>query len=495
MNTNSNRVQNWRAVLTGLAIASLTSACEVVNPGPVGDAYIALPASQQGLINGSWERLNNVIGNYTYHTAMAAREFFHGGQTGSYGHNANEQAGSFGNGSWSQSGPYPAAQQARWIAEEAIRQFEARGDVDNAMMTKAYLAAGYANRMNGDFFCWGVIDGGPLVPGKHYWERAEGHFTKALALAPDNTAKFSALAGRAQARLQLGDYAGAQADAAQVPIDFEIFVEMDFSKSGATGQRNHVFWAQADSPFRSWTTYHSYYHNYYAQTGDPRVPWAPFPSAAARLCLGGLQGYANNANAVFGGTVPGHGGNGVECFQQKKYADQDADISLASGPEMRLIEAEAMLRQNSGNWQAAMTKINENRVRYIGRNGQALTPWSANNLDDAWTYLMRERGIELWLEARRFADMRRWEPLIIQYGTYAADGQTVLPLAPTTPGTIDWPRYEEVMINKTTNLFTSTQRGREAIDDQSIPRELCYNISTTERDNNPNLARDIDGEP
>jgi hypothetical protein len=474
-------------VLALLAGAGLASGCEVVNPGPVGDAYISLPASQQGLVNGSWERMNAIIGDKAYDHSMSAREFFHGGQTGSYGHDAAEQAGRLGNGNWSAEGPYGQSQQARWIAEEAIRQFTARGDVDNAMMTKAYLAAGYANRINGDYYCWGVIDSGPLVPGRHYWERANDHFTKALAIAPDNATKNAALAGRAQTRLALEDWAGARADAAQVPNDFVNYVEMDFSKGGNTNQRNHVFWAQSDSPFRSFTTYHSYYHNYFTQTGDPRVPWAAFPSASARLCLGGLQGYANNANVVFGTTVVGNGNNAVECFQQKKYLSQDDDIVLASGPEMRLIEAEAILRQTPGNWQAAMTIINTNRARYVGRNNQPLAPWTANNLDDAWTFLMRERGIEMWLEGRRMSDMRRWEPYIIEYGTFAADGQTVLPLTPKTPGTMDWPRYEEVMVNKTTNLFTTTQRGRAAIQGQSLPRELCYNISNTERQNNPNF--------
>jgi hypothetical protein len=246
-----------------------------------------------------------------------------------------------------------------------------------------------------------------------------------------------------------------------------------------------VFWSQADNPFRSWTTYHTYYHDYYTQTGDPRVPWAAFANPAARLCLGGLQGYANSIN----------GGNGVECFQQKKYLTQDDDIVASSGPEMRLIEAEGILRLNPGNWQEAMALINANRTHYFSeKTQQPLTPWVANSLDDAWTFLMRERGIELWLEGRRIADMRRWEPYIREYGTFAADGQTVLDLPVTTPGTLDWPKYEEKMVNPTSNLFTTTLRGREAIEDQERPRELCFNISNTERQNNPNFG-DFDDEP
>jgi hypothetical protein len=116
-----------------------------------------------------------------------------------------------------------------------------------------------------------------------------------------------------------------------------------------------------------------------------------------------------------------------------------------------------------------------------------LDPWVATNLDEAWTYLMRERGIELWLEARRFSDMRRWERYIIEYGTFDADGQTVLPLTSTTPGTIDWPDFASVMLNPLSNSFTTTLRGRPAIQGQERPREFCYNISTTERANNPNM--------
>jgi len=484
MNMQRERSSRRAALIVATVMgAGIVAGCEVVNPGPVDDQYIALPASQAGLVNGSWERMNRLIGTGSYNEAIPAREIFHGGQTGSYGHAAAAQAGNMGG--WTAAGPYNNAQQARWIAEEAIRQFEARDDVSAEMLTRAYLAAGYANRVNGDYFCWGAIDSGPLVPGSHYWERAEGHFTKALAVAEDGASRTAAYAGRAQARLSLEDWAGAKADAAQVPTDFVFEVVMDFSRSGTTAQRNHVYWANADSPFRSYSIRHTFFDEYYKQTGDPRTPWRFFPSPSAQFCVGALAGY---------GAVP--------CTQQQKYTGQDDNIRLASGSEMRLVEAETILRMTPGNWQAAMTIINANRTSYstnstadIGGThpgGTRLAPWVANNLDDAWTYLMRERGIELWLEARRFADMRRWEPLIIEYGTFDTDGQTVLEIAKTTPGTLDWPRYEDVMLNPNSNLFTTTLRGRPSIRNQSLPRELCYNISDTERLNNPNMQQQDD---
>jgi hypothetical protein len=458
-----------RALATMLWVAA-ASGCEVTNPGPVGDEFIALPASQAGLVNGSWERMNVITTYGAYHLALAPREMFPGGQTGSYGRSVSQQAGRLGD--WDEEGRYNEAQQARWIAEEAIRQFTARGDVADDMMTRAYLAAGYANRLNGDHYCWGAIDSGPLIPGSEYWKRAEEHFTNALAIATSADQLNAAYAGRAHVRLALENWAGALADAKQVPTDFELFLQVDFSAGGVGDQRNHIYYANGGSSFRSFTFRFTFYNDYYLDTGDPRTPWREFPNPTDRNCVAALQG--------FGGSVP--------CTQQLKYKSQDDDIKLSSGAEMRLVEAEAMLRINPGDWQAAMTIINANRTRYVSDlDGTPLMPWVAENLDDAWTFLMRERGIELWLEARRFSDMRRWEPLIREYGTFAADGQTVLELPKTTPGTLDWPCFECAMLNKEVNLFTSNLRGRAAFENQSLPRELCFNISNDERENNPNI--------
>ena len=463
----------------GMAVAIFAAAslggCEVVNPGPVDDAYISLPASQEGLVLGSWERLNRVVGNGAYDEALPAREIFPGGQTGSYGQGIGRQAGNMGG--WTSSGPYNTAQQARWIGEEAVRQFEARDDVTPEMMTMAYVATGYANRINGDFYCWGVIDSGPLVEGRHYWERAATNFTSAIAIAPNDELRQAAYAGRAQARLSLEDWAGALSDAQQVSDAFEYHVAMDFSRGGNTAQRNHIFWAAADIPYRSFTVRFTFYDDYYTESGDPRTPWAAFVKEESAVCAGALSGY---------GRVP--------CTQQLKYQSQDDDIRVASGGEMRLVEAEAMLRMNPGSWQAAMGVINANRARHISDVSELpLEPWTATSLDEAWTILKRERGIELWLEARRFADLRRWEPYILEYGTLAADGQTVLPLESRTPGTLDWPDFEGQMPDPEANMFTTNLRGRSAIEDQSIPREYCYNISGTERSNNPNF--DDNGDP
>ena len=73
-----------------------------------------------------------------------------------------------------------------------------------------------------------------------------------------------------------------------------------------------------------------------------------------------------------------------------------------------------------------------------------------------------ERAIELLLEGRRMGDQRRWEG---------------------TPGSYELPNFEA-----RSTLFVQNPRGREAVEGQAQgARLLCYNISNTERNTNPNI--------
>jgi hypothetical protein len=437
----SHRMTTIAALALSVTIAA---ACDVTNPGPVQDEFLSLEASRQGFVNGAKERLTRSVGWMSYSTGLVAREIFPGGQIGSYGHTVTEQAGSH---VWSASGPngeYNLTQQARWVAEEAIRRFTEVGDVSNEIMFQAYNWAAYANRVLGENYCESVIDGGPLEPGSKYFERAEQHFTNALAVAPTNDDKLAAYAGRAQARMWLKKWNDAVADAAMVPDGFEFAIEQDIT-SGNTNQRNHLYFAAASAPYRSYSVKYTFFENYYTQSGDPRTPWIEYAAANDRLCVGSLQGL---------GKVP--------CLRMWKYKSENDDIRLASGREMRLIEAEALLVQ--GNFTAALDKINAIRSSIISdKTGQPLEPWTASTLDEAWTILKRERGIELWLEARRMGDQRRWDEN-------------------NTPGSYELPNFEA-----RSNLFVNNKRGREATDGDINNRLLCYNISNTERNTNPNI--------
>ena len=90
----------------------------------------------------------------------------------------------------------------------------------------------------------------------------------------------------------------------------------------------------------------------------------------------------------------------MDYYEQEKYKERGDDHPLAKGWEMRLIEGEAML--SGGQWQQAMDKIN-----YV-RSTFGMPDAAASNESKAWTALKQERLILLWLEARRLADLSRW---------------------------------------------------------------------------------------
>jgi hypothetical protein len=99
-----------------------------------------------------------------------------------------------------------------------------------------------------------------------------------------------------------------------------------------------------------------------------------------------------------------------------------------------------------------MTLINKVRTRNVSRTtNQPLAPWSATTIDQGWTFLKRERGIELWLEGRRMGDQRRWQEA-------------------NRPGSIDLPDFEAV-----SSIFRTT------------PRTLCFEIPDAERNSNINI--------
>ena len=201
----------------------------------------------------------------------------------------------------------------------------------------------------------------------------------------------------------LNDWAGAAQDAAAVPDDFVFYITFDALE---TAYQN-AFWEAQSGVFRSYTIRHTFFENYFTQSGDPRAPWDRDPQNA--FATASLQGYA-------GGRVP--------YLRQRKYVDRGDDQRLVSGWEMRLVEAEAKLRAGTPDIQGAMALINEVRTRNVSTvTDQPLQPYSATTAAEAWSALKRERYIELWLEGHRLADERRWQ-------------------ATNTPGSNDTPNFE-----------------------------------------------------
>lgn len=414
-------------ILASAVLALALGGCEVTNPGPVADEFLDLPEAHQALVNGAAARLSGALGYIGMTGGFAAREIFPTGQT-NLSQSLLLQAGNLqpvdvGSNHWNQ------VQQARWIAEDAIRRFKTlpAAKVSANVFAEAYLWAGFSNRTLGENMCDAVFDGGPKQANVEYFKRAEADFTEAIARGSGDF-KTAGYAGRAAVRVFVKNWAGAASDAQQVPIGFVYRVNGDPTNPDT---RNTLAYANGNNPYRIYSGIQTWFYDYFNQSGDPRLGFffdARYPNGVQNL--------------------PGYGQ--VAWWQTTKYPLNQTPIRVASGREMVLVRAEAALQ--SGDMAGAMTLINSVRaITLSSKTGKPLDPWPAANINEAWTALRRERGIELWLEGRRLGDIRRWEES-------------------KTPGVLDWPNWEALAA-----LFRDNKPSR------------CFPIPDTELNTNPNL--------
>jgi starch-binding outer membrane protein, SusD/RagB family len=377
-----------------LSLTLIAAACDftVTNPGPVNDENLNDPLAHDALVTGSEKAFSIALSLIAHQTGPVTREIRAAGLIGggAAGHPPRIRTGILDD---EETGTHwNAAQLARWTAEDALRRLRENQGGEAALASylpaaRAYLWAGFANRLLGENMCDAVIDGGSSAPYTVYLTRAEAAFTSAIAIATtlNNTAlRNAATAGRASVRADLGKWPEAVVDAGLIASTF-VFQALYFNTQQE--QWNYLFFGNSNTPNRSSTVFGTFYDDYYTQQGDPRVRWITVP------------------NFPFGGPAPEGQITWHPSIGQPgtKFATIDAPVNLVTGREMRLIEAEAELV--AGNWPQAMTIINARRA---GLGVATVQPWNATTLDEAWTAFKRERGIELYMEGRRLGDLRRW---------------------------------------------------------------------------------------
>lgn len=408
----TRRAPNY--VLARRAIGVLASlavfACQdgLTDVGRIEDEALNDPGSLEPLVNGMARELSNALGRVALVGGVVAREATGTGTQTAFGSTLQQRAGILepvdSDEQWN------STQRARWVAEDGVRRMrDVLGEefASSDLAARALLHVGFAHRLLGENMCFAVVDGGPALPPVTSLERAVAAFGEALEIAGrtgNAELAIAARAGRAAARAGLGDWAAARADAEAVPIEFAWNARYSDRE---LDQYNRIHWSTAGVPYRNLTLWGTFYEDYYAETGDPRIAWTLDPEHP-------------------------EADPDVPFYRPEKYADRTAPIRLASGPEMRLLVAEARLV--SGDVQGAVAAINE--VRALA----GMEPRVAADAAEGWTALQRERGIELWMEGRRLGDLRRW-------------------LAAGAPG--------------------------EAED--MTGRDTCFPIGTTEIDTNPNV--------
>lgn len=364
------------AALAGIAL--LVAACDlsVSNPGPLADADLNTPAAMPGLVTGMSGDLSVAVGLGIRATSMMSDEMTH---SGNYANENWWYRGDFGaehvNDVWAD------MQRARWVAENGIERMKnVLGDEfeQDSISARAYILAGYANRMLGENMCQSVIDGGPAGDYTVYFQRAEGQFNEGLRIAQalnKTSLVNAALAGRASVLAWQGKWDQAVTDASAVPTSFEY----DAIFSLNTGRENNDF-AYETVTRREYSVWGTQWAE--VSHTDPRTPWDTVKTSSGKLQTG------QDGITVF--------------FRQKKYTSLASNVALAKGTEMLLLRAEATLRNNDV--PGMTTLINQERAAY------GLDPVSQPaSTADAWTLLEKERGAVVWLEVRRFWDLRRWQ--------------------------------------------------------------------------------------
>lgn len=304
---------------------------------------------------------------------------------------------------------------ARWIAEDGLRRVTRileRGDVEEgkgkAAIAELSLYAGLANRVLGDHFDFAVIDGGPAEDITVFYERALGHFERAVELAGiGNEVGIAALGGKVQTLIMLGRWSEAMAISGDIPTQFRF----EQVHSGVTVREwNQVFWWSAQSAF-----------------GGSSVWGTPFESLGLNLSQIDVDDENNviippgDARALYQEWGIG-GDNRRPWYRQRKYLGTGSNIAVVKGSEMRLLEAEYALRNNDITGMVEL--LNEVRLNFndnvlpdvintvdsrLQNYELAMIDPEDVTADNAWQLLMEESGLELWIEGRRIAHLRRWQ--------------------------------------------------------------------------------------
>jgi len=255
---------------------------------------------------------------------------------------------------------------------KTVLDLELPNPTSNINYARAATFRGFAILTIGTDFCSGSLSSGPELTTAQLLDSAIVYFTKGVdigkaAASADGTALANAsLVGRARAKLQKGDKAGAAADAAQVPAGFNFDLRMTDDLANRTRLSNRIYQFTFD---RSSISVAPYF-----RVNDPRVPYlAP---GVSKL---------NGQDAVPGG-----------FYEQKKYPAYAASMRLASKLEADYIAAEA------GGVTAQLALIAARRTAA----GQ--TPYvGAIDAASVLAELMTQKAFDFYLEGKRLADFRR----------------------------------------------------------------------------------------
>jgi hypothetical protein len=266
-------------------------------------------------------------------------------------------------------GVYTPINTARYTNDQAVQRLDGWSDTQvpnrQRLIALNSAMAGFSLILLGEGFCSGVINVGASLTPTQLFDSAEVRFTRAIAAATtaaDANILNLAFVGRARARINKGNKAGAAEDAARVPIGFVYNATAD----ATVGRRNNRVFQQNNQSF-SVTVAAAY-----RALNDPRVS-------------------VTNQNRLAADQVN-------QIWTQNKFGSLTASYPIASGVEALLILAEAR-----GGVEGLET-LNALRAR----SGVGLPPLTAQQAANFDATVAEERRRELFLQGNRWFDLKRF---------------------------------------------------------------------------------------
>jgi len=384
--------------LLGAALWTLAACDAVKNPLDVEASSripaenVEVPANAQLLVDGTVADFECAFASYVVQGGEVGEEFVYAFQTADRvppdQRTSSANDARYATSACTGLGIYGPLQTARSSAETVLDYLHVWTDAQvsgsrQQMIATAAAYAGYSYVLLGEGFCTLAfskinpdrsITYGGEVSRDSTFKRAITRFTESITAAqtitPATTASTDILRmaylGRARAKLNIGDYAGAKADAQLVPAGYV----HNATYSSTVSRRNNLVFNENSQSLTSSSVGEPY--RTYSAT-DPRVPLVSTATVST---------------------------SGIRHWYQTKYPTIGSPIPIATYEEAQLIIAEAEIRAN--NFAAALPILNAERAR--GNQGAFVGTTPAQYLAE----LIDQRRREMFLEGQQLGDVIRF---------------------------------------------------------------------------------------
>jgi starch-binding outer membrane protein, SusD/RagB family len=391
----------WLTVITlstpVLGCSILDKGLETTAPDKIETSTLEIPANAGLIVNSAIGNFECALGSYIVDAGMMSGELMDATPTAAnwaFDRRDTDPTADtrYATNACDAYGIYTPIQVARGTADRALELLQSWTDAEvpnrQDLIAKAAVYAGYSRILLGEGFCEAAINLGPKMTSNEVFASAEQTFTTAIAAAQaanDQQMLNAAYVGRARARLDQGNKAGAAADAALVPPGFVLEASAELAPSR---RQNRV---ASFNIGRLVTVAPAYRGLTVTDANGNQVPDTRVVDTTGKAADGSPRAASDNR---------------TPWFIQTKYPSVTTPIPVASYKEAQLIIAEA------AGGQTAVDIINALRA------DAGLPAFSSSDPTAITNEVINARARELFLEGQHLYDVRRLNlPLVPAEGT------------------------------------------------------------------------------